>query len=66
MLGEYVTVAEAAEILGVTPGRIRQFICEHRLVSELVHDRMRVVKLDDLREFAAKTGRTLTTPKKKS
>jgi excisionase family DNA binding protein len=61
---DYVTIPGAAEILGVSEVRVRQFVRERRLRSERFGP-LRVIRKDLLRAFARqprKTGR----PKKVS
>jgi excisionase family DNA binding protein len=52
---EYYTTEEAAEILAVTPSRIRQFIGEGRLKSQK-YGRDHLIQATDLYEFK-KTGK---------
>jgi excisionase family DNA binding protein len=52
-LDEYVTVKEAAEILSVSDGRVRQYIMENRLPSQKVGN-LRLIKRSDVESFEAK------------
>lgn len=45
------TVAEAAKVLDVTPGRVRRFINEGRLKALRVNARLYLVDVDDLARF---------------
>jgi len=65
-MSKYFTTEDAAEYLGVTPSRIRQFILENRLKSEKL-GRDHLIKVSDLEEFAKegkkKRGRPRGKPK---
>lgn len=52
-LGEYITTAQAAKELGVTMGRIRQFIMDGRLQAKSPEKGRRdnLIKLSDLNKF---------------
>jgi excisionase family DNA binding protein len=52
-MNKYLTTREAAEILGVSPARIRQFIQQSRLKSEK-HGRDHMLLREDVHRFAAK------------
>ena len=51
LLGEYITIEEAADILGVSTGRISQFLKEGRLVSDKSIGRNRLLKRSVVVEF---------------
>lgn len=46
----HLTVAEAAEFLGVSAGRVRQLIVDHKIASVKVGN-MRLIKQTDLEAF---------------
>jgi excisionase family DNA binding protein len=48
----YITVKEAAEILDVSDGRVRQFIMEGRLFPRKIAGRINVLPLADVQAFA--------------
>jgi len=48
----YITVKEAAAILDVSEGRVRQFIMEGRLFPRKIAGRINVLPLEDVQEFA--------------
>lgn len=52
------TVAEAAEILKVSPRRVLQFITEGRLAAQRVTPRLYLLNLDDVKRFAEKPRET--------
>lgn len=62
-LGDLITVKQAAKILGVSPGRVRQFIMDGRLKSHKpdVGQRDNLLKKTDVTKFKGKerkiTGR---------
>jgi hypothetical protein len=47
-----VSVADAARILNVTPGRIRQLIDARKLVGHHLSERALAVELDSVKEYA--------------
>lgn len=47
-----ISVAEAARIIGVTPGRVRQLIDEGRIVAEPVGERSLVVDRKSAQKYA--------------
>ncbi len=49
---KYVNVKEASEIIGVTEGRIRQFIYRKQLPSIQIGKRLRMLPLDEVQDFA--------------
>jgi excisionase family DNA binding protein len=57
-----ITTSEAAEILGVTPARVRQFVLDGRLIGRKFG---RDLLLDELevRKFAAKPRKITGRPK---
>ena len=52
------TVAEAANILGVSPRRVLQFINEGRLPAQRVTARLYLLNVDDVKRFAKKPRET--------
>lgn len=50
---EYVSIKEAAEIIDVSEGRIRQFIFRKQLPSIQIGKRLRMLPLDAVQEFAS-------------
>ena len=52
-LGDYITTAQAARILGVTMSRVRQFIMEKRLKSYKPEKGRRdnMLKMSEVKEF---------------
>lgn len=51
--GEYVTVSEAAQECGVSPGRMRMYIIEGRIHATALNPRMKVIARDELERFKA-------------
>lgn len=49
---KYVSIKEAAEIIGVTEGRVRQFISRDQLPSIQIGKRLRMLPLEDVKSFA--------------
>lgn len=47
-----ISVADAAEILDVTPGRVRQLIDEGRIVAHHLSERALAVELKSVQEYA--------------
>jgi len=47
---KYFTTVHAAQLLGVTPSRVRQLICEGRLKSEK-YGRDHLIKEEELQKF---------------
>lgn len=67
-LEEYVNVTTAADIIGVTVGRIRQMLISQTLRGEKVNDRAWVVDRTDAERVAKvehKGGRQRSRPVKK-
>lgn len=60
-LGDYITSAQAAKILGVTMSRIRQYVMDERLKSYSPEKGRRdhMFKLSDIKQFA-KEDREIT------
>jgi site-specific DNA-methyltransferase (adenine-specific) len=52
-MNKYLTTREAAEFLGVSPSRVRQFIQQRRLKSEK-HGRDHMLLREDVHRFASK------------
>lgn len=52
---QYVNIKEAAEIIGVSEGRIRQFIFLERLPSIQIGKRLRMLPLEAVKTFAEST-----------
>ena len=61
MIGKQMTIASAAEKLGVTRQRMHQLIQEHSLKTELVHARLRLIHPRELAKIPE-----IRTPGKKS
>lgn len=51
-INDYVTVAQAAEVLKLSPSRVKQFIAEKRLPSVLIHARQHLILRADVEAFA--------------
>lgn len=49
---EWLTVNEAAQRLGVTAGRLRQFICQGRLQVVALHPRANVIPMEEFERFS--------------
>lgn len=62
MTDKLITTAEAAEILGVSASRVRQFILEGRLESTKV-GRDQLLKQSDVEDFASKPRERTGRPK---
>lgn len=58
-LDKYVTTTEAARMLGLTSGRVRQFVSEGRFPVLRANGRLTLVHISDLRAFARSEGRRL-------
>jgi excisionase family DNA binding protein len=52
--GEYVTIGEAAEFLGVSEGAVRKAILSDRLACTLLYGR-KLISRSDLGEYKART-----------
>lgn len=62
-MGKYFTTEEAAQYLGVTSSRIRQFIISERLESEK-YGRDHLIRKDELERFAKNGKKKRGRPKK--
>jgi len=62
-MNKYFTTEDAAEYLGVTPSRVRQFIAEERLESEK-YGRDHMIRESDLVNFARHGKKKRGRPKK--
>ncbi len=62
-MSKYFTTEDAANYLGVTPSRVRQFIAEERLESEK-YGRDHMIKERDLADFAKHGKKKRGRPKK--
>lgn len=62
-MDDYLTTEYAAEYLGVTPSRIRQFILENRLKSKKF-GRDHLIKKSDLEVFSKSGKKKRGRPKK--
>ena len=51
-MGDYVTAAEVAALLGVSPGRVRQFTMEGKLSAEPPIAGRRFYRRNDVERFA--------------
>jgi excisionase family DNA binding protein len=49
--GQYKTVTEAADILGLTVQRVRQLINSSQLKAEAVHERLWIIPTKELERF---------------
>ena len=50
----WVSVAEAAEIIGCTDGRVRQLLRDHELAGQKINERAWVISRDSVERFAKK------------
>lgn len=50
----WVSVGEAAEILGCTEGRIRQLLRDHELAGQKVNERAWIINRDSVERFSKK------------
>ena len=64
-MSKFFTTEDAAEYLGVTPSRVRQFILENRLKSEKL-GRDHLIRESDLEEFAKEGKKKRGRPRGKS
>jgi site-specific DNA-methyltransferase (cytosine-N4-specific) len=64
-MSKYFTTEDAANYLGVTPSRVRQFIAEERLESEK-YGRDHMIKESELVNFAKYGKKKRGRPKKDS
>lgn len=64
MIGSLLTVTEAAEILKVTPARVRQLIMEGRIKATKVHDRLSLIERADLDAYRQSPTPKLGRPRK--
>lgn len=55
-MGNWITTAEAAKILGVTDTRIRQLIYEKRLVARKLSERVWLIDVDSVDEYDRERG----------
>ncbi|MBI5740206.1 MAG: helix-turn-helix domain-containing protein [Nitrospirae bacterium] len=62
-MGKYYTTEEAAQYLGVTSSRIRQFIISERLESDK-YGRDHLIREDELERFAKDGKKKRGRPKK--
>lgn len=62
-MSKYFTTEDAANYLGVTPSRVRQFIAEERLESEK-YGRDHMIKESELANFAKHGKKKRGRPKK--
>jgi excisionase family DNA binding protein len=62
MNSDLITTSEAAEILGVTPARVRQFVLDGRLNGRKV-GRDLLLDESEVRTFAAKPRKITGRPK---
>lgn len=62
-MSKLFTTEDAAQYLGVTPSRVRQFIAEERLPSEK-YGRDHLIREGDLAEFAKSGTKKRGRPKK--
>lgn len=53
-IGNYLTTEDVADKLGVTPGRVRQFVVDGRLVPEKKIGQVLFFDADKVAEFAEK------------
>ena len=59
----FLTISEAAQRLGVTRGRVWQFVREGRLKAHKIHPRLSLIREEDLEEFAKIKRRNGRPPK---
>lgn len=53
-IGNYLTTEDVAEVLGVTPGRVRQFVVDGRLKPEKKIGQVLFFDAEKVAEFAEK------------
>jgi excisionase family DNA binding protein len=58
-IGNWLSVNEAAERLGVTTGRIRQLLIGKQLTGKKLNEKAWVIDQRDLQRFAKRTGKNL-------
>ena len=59
-IGNWLSVNEAASMLGVTTGRIRQLLIREELPGKKLNKKAWVVDRRDIQRFARKTNREVT------
>jgi excisionase family DNA binding protein len=58
-IGNYISVNETADLLGLTTGRIRQLLIAKELHGLKVNERAWVLDRKEVEKYARKTGREL-------
>lgn len=58
-IGNYISVNETADLLGLTTGRIRQLLIAKELRGLKVNERAWVLDRKEVEKYAKKTGRDL-------
>jgi excisionase family DNA binding protein len=58
-IGNWMSVNEAAEILGLTTGRVRQLLIGKDLPGKKLNEKAWVIDRRDIERFARETGKTL-------
>ncbi len=61
----YYTVTQAAEILGVQPSRVRQYILAGLLPADQLHDRLKLISRRAVERFKRPAGKRGPKPRAK-
>jgi hypothetical protein len=66
MLGNYLSVNEAAEALSLTVGRIRQLLLADELHGQKVNKKAWAIELREIKRYAKTAGKPLNLPPAKA
>ena len=52
----FITVSEAAKMIGLTPRRVQQLIAKGQIKVEYIHPKMHMVYLDEFKKYLKTRG----------